>query len=73
MSIAKMKITPCLWFDTHAEPAANFYTAIFENSRINKISRYTEAGRDIHGKEAGSVLTVEFELEGQSFTALHRA
>jgi predicted 3-demethylubiquinone-9 3-methyltransferase (glyoxalase superfamily) len=71
MPIGKLKITPCLWFDTQAELAAKFYTAIFENSRINKISRYTEAGRDIHGKAAGSVLTVEFELEGQSFTALN--
>src|SRR5215469_7135127 len=65
------RIAPCLWFDTQAEQAAKFYTAIFENSRINKISRYTEAGRDVHGKEAGSVLTVEFELEGQTFTALN--
>ena len=71
MPIAKQKITPCLWFDTQAEQAAKFYTAIFENSRINKISRYTEAGRDVHGKKAGSVLTVEFELEGQTFTALN--
>jgi predicted 3-demethylubiquinone-9 3-methyltransferase (glyoxalase superfamily) len=71
MPIAKQKITPCLWFDTQAEEAAKFYTAVFKDSRINKISRYTEAGRDIHGKEAGSVLTVEFELEGQTFTALN--
>src|SRR5690348_4054716 len=69
--IAPSKIAPCLWFDTQAEQAADFYTKIFGNSRINKISRYTEAGRDIHGKAAGSVLTVEFELEGQSFTALN--
>ena len=66
MPIAKQKITPCLWFDTQAEEAAKFYTAVFKDSRINKISRYTEAGRDIHGKEAGSVLTVEFELQGQT-------
>jgi len=65
------RIAPCLWFDTQAEQAAKFYTAIFENSRINKISRYTEAGRDVHGKKAGSVLTVEFELEGQTFTAFN--
>jgi predicted 3-demethylubiquinone-9 3-methyltransferase (glyoxalase superfamily) len=65
------KIAPCLWFDTQAEAAANFYTAIFDNSRINKISRYTKAGRDVHGKEPGSVLTVEFELDGQTFTALN--
>jgi predicted 3-demethylubiquinone-9 3-methyltransferase (glyoxalase superfamily) len=79
MPIGKQKITPrisprispCLWFDTQAEEAANFYTAIFGNSRITKISRYTEAGRDIHGKAAGSVLTVEFELEGQTFTAFN--
>jgi predicted 3-demethylubiquinone-9 3-methyltransferase (glyoxalase superfamily) len=71
MPIAKQKITPCLWFDTQAEEAAHFYAAIFENSRINKISRYTKAGRDIHGKAPGSVLTVEFELDGQSFTALN--
>ena len=71
MPIAKQKITPCLWFDTQAEQAANFYTAIFKNSRITKVSHYTEAGRDIHGKEAGSVLTVEFELQGQTFTALN--
>ena len=71
MPIAKQKITPCLWFDTQAEEAAKFYTAVFKDSRINKISRHTEAGRDIHGKEAGSVLTVEFELEGQVFTALN--
>jgi predicted 3-demethylubiquinone-9 3-methyltransferase (glyoxalase superfamily) len=75
MSIAKQKITPriapCLWFDTQAEQAASFYTGVFSNSRINKISRYTEAGREIHGKEPGSVLTVEFELDGQTFTALN--
>jgi predicted 3-demethylubiquinone-9 3-methyltransferase (glyoxalase superfamily) len=75
MPIVKQKITskiaPCLWFDMQAEEAAKFYTAIFENSRINKISRYTKAGREIHGKEPGSVLTVEFELDGQSFTALN--
>jgi len=71
MPIAKQKITPCLWFDTQAEEAAKFYTAVFKNSRVNKISRYTEAGRDIHGKAAGSVPTIEFELEGQTFTALN--
>ncbi len=71
MPIAKQKITPCLWFDTQAEQPAKFYTAIFKNSRINKVSRYTEAGRDVHGKAPGSVLTVEFELEGQTFTALN--
>lgn len=71
MPIAKHKITPCLWFDTQAEEAAKFYVATFKNSRINEVSRYTKAGRDIHGKEPGSVLTVEFELDGQTFTALN--
>jgi predicted 3-demethylubiquinone-9 3-methyltransferase (glyoxalase superfamily) len=65
------KITPCLWFDTQAEEAAQYYCAIFRNSRILSISRYGEAGHEIHGMPAGSVLTVEFELDGQAFTALN--
>jgi predicted 3-demethylubiquinone-9 3-methyltransferase (glyoxalase superfamily) len=65
------KITPCLWFDQQAEEAARFYTSIFKNSRIGIISHYGEAGREIHGMPAGTVLTVDFELEGQSFTALN--
>ena len=65
------KIIPCLWFDTQAEEAANFYVSIFENSRIVRVHRYVEAGQEIHGKEAGSVQTVEFELDGQRFTALN--
>lgn len=68
---AMQKITPCLWFDSNAEEAVNFYTAIFKNSKIGNISRYGEAGREIHGKPAGSVLTMEFELDGQAFTALN--
>jgi predicted 3-demethylubiquinone-9 3-methyltransferase (glyoxalase superfamily) len=65
------KITPCLWFDQQAEQAARFYTSIFKNSRIGNISYYGEAGREVHGMPAGTVLTVDFELEGQSFTALN--
>jgi predicted 3-demethylubiquinone-9 3-methyltransferase (glyoxalase superfamily) len=65
------KISPCLWFDNQAEEAARFYTGIFKNSKIGRISRYGEAGRDIHGRPPGSVMTVEFELEGQKFTALN--
>jgi predicted 3-demethylubiquinone-9 3-methyltransferase (glyoxalase superfamily) len=71
MSTLRQKITPCLWFDTEAEEAAKLYTATFPNSRIKQISRYTEAGREIHGKAPGSVMVVEFELEGQTFTALN--
>ena len=65
------KITPFLWFDTQAEQAARFYTAIFSNSRINQISRYGAAGNETHGKDAGSVMTVAFEIEGQNLVALN--
>ena len=65
------KITPCLWFDRNAEEAARFYTSIFKNSKIGKVSRYTEAGYDVHHMPAGTALTVEFELDGQAFTALN--
>jgi predicted 3-demethylubiquinone-9 3-methyltransferase (glyoxalase superfamily) len=71
MASIKSKITPCLWFDTEAEEAATLYTAIFANSRIKQIGRYAEAGRDVHGKAPGSVMIVEFELDGQTFTALN--
>jgi predicted 3-demethylubiquinone-9 3-methyltransferase (glyoxalase superfamily) len=67
----QQKITPCLWFDTQAEEAANFYTSIFPHSRIKQISRYGEAGRERHGKPPGSVMTVAFEIEGQAFLALN--
>jgi predicted 3-demethylubiquinone-9 3-methyltransferase (glyoxalase superfamily) len=65
------KIAPCLWFDDQAEEAAKFYTSVFRNSKITNISRYTEAGREIHGRPPGSVMVVAFELDGQSFTALN--
>ena len=65
------KITPCLWFDDQAEEAAAFYTAVFKNSKIVKVTRYGEAGHEIHGKPAGTVMTVAFELDGQAFTALN--
>jgi predicted 3-demethylubiquinone-9 3-methyltransferase (glyoxalase superfamily) len=71
MPIATQKIAPCLWFDTEAEAAAKHYVSIFRNSRIRTISRYGKEGHEIHGKEAGSVMTVEFELEGQTFVALN--
>jgi len=60
-----------LWFDSDAEAAVNFYTSIFENSQIGKISRYGEAGHEIHGRPAGTVMTIEFERNGQAFTALN--
>ena len=64
-------ITPCLWFDHEGEDAARFYTSIFPRSRITTISRYGEAGREVHGRPPGSVMTVAFELDGQPFTALN--
>jgi predicted 3-demethylubiquinone-9 3-methyltransferase (glyoxalase superfamily) len=61
------KITPFLWFNDQAEEAAKFYTSIFKNSRIGKITRYGESGPG----PAGSVMTVAFELNGQEFVALN--
>jgi predicted 3-demethylubiquinone-9 3-methyltransferase (glyoxalase superfamily) len=61
------KITPNLWFDTEAEEAANFYTSIFDDSRIVRVLRYGEAGP----RPAGMVMTVTFQLAGQEFTALN--
>ena len=65
------RITPCLWFNDQAEEAAGFYTAIFRSSRIVDIARYGKTGHEIHGKAAGTVMTVAFELDGQAFTALN--
>lgn len=64
-------IVPCLWFDGQAEEAAQFYTGIFKNSRILGVHRYTEAGYEVHRRPAGSVMIVDFELDGQRFTALN--
>ena len=64
-------ITPCLWFDHQGEEAAKFYTAIFPNSKITATTHYGEAGKEIHGREPGSVMVVAFELNGRSFTALN--
>ena len=64
-------ITPCLWFDSEAEEAANFYVSIFKNSRITEISRFGEAGKEHHGKPVGSVMVAAFEINGQPFTALN--
>ena len=65
------RITPCLWFGEEAEEAARFYTGIFENSRITRITRYGTAGFEVHQRPAGSVMVVAFELDGQKFTALN--
>ena len=65
------KISPCLWFDSQAEDAARFYVSVFKDSKIGKITRYGEAGEEIHGRKPGTVMTVEFFLEGQQFTGLN--
>jgi predicted 3-demethylubiquinone-9 3-methyltransferase (glyoxalase superfamily) len=61
------RITPCLWFDTEAEDAADFYVSVFKNSQVVSVSRYGEAGP----RTAGTVMTVDFELDGQAFIALN--
>jgi predicted 3-demethylubiquinone-9 3-methyltransferase (glyoxalase superfamily) len=61
------KLTTCLWFDTEGEDAAGFYTSLFPNSKVGDVARYGEAGP----REAGTVMTVEFELDGQKFVALN--
>src|SRR3712207_9276823 len=63
----QQRITTNLWFDTEAEEAAAFYTSVFENSRIVNVTRYTEAGP----RPAGTVMTVEFELDGQRFVGIN--
>ena len=65
------QLTPCLWFDNQAEEAANFYTSIFKNSKITSISRYGEAGYEVHRQTPGTAMTVAFELDGHAFTALN--
>ena len=64
-------IIPNLWFDNEAEEAANFYTSVFRDSKILEVTRYPSAAEAVSGKKAGSVLTVEFEIQGQRFVALN--
>lgn len=65
------KISPCLWFDNNAEDAVNFYTSIFKDSKIGNVTRYGKEGYEIHKKKEGSVMTINFEIEGQKFLALN--
>jgi predicted 3-demethylubiquinone-9 3-methyltransferase (glyoxalase superfamily) len=65
------KITPFLWFDNQAEEAAKFYVSLFKNAKLGKIVRYGKEGYEIHRREAGSVMTVEFELAGYKLTGLN--
>jgi predicted 3-demethylubiquinone-9 3-methyltransferase (glyoxalase superfamily) len=65
------KITPCLWYDDKAEEAANFYISLFTNSKIGEVARYDDAAAKASGRPSGSVMVIEFELEGQKFVALN--
>src|SRR5262245_20094113 len=65
------KIVPCLWFNQNAEEAVKFYCSVFPNSRIKETTHYSEAGKEIHGQKPGSVLTMTFDIDGESFMALN--
>jgi predicted 3-demethylubiquinone-9 3-methyltransferase (glyoxalase superfamily) len=65
------KISPCLWFDNNAEEAVQFYVSIFKNSKIGNVTHYGKEGYDIHKKKEGTVMTIDFEIEGQKFLALN--
>ena len=65
------RITPCLWFADEAEEAARFYVGIFPNSRVTSTVRYSDVGTEVHGRPAGSVMVVAYELDGHTFTALN--
>lgn len=65
------KISSCLWFDNRAEEAAKFYTSIFKNSKIGRMARYGESGAEFTGQKKGSLMSVEFEIEGQSIMGIN--
>jgi predicted 3-demethylubiquinone-9 3-methyltransferase (glyoxalase superfamily) len=65
------KISPCLWFDNNAEEAVDFYISIFKSPKIGNVTRYGKEGFEIHRKEEGTVMTIDFEIEGQKFLALN--
>jgi predicted 3-demethylubiquinone-9 3-methyltransferase (glyoxalase superfamily) len=69
MSVSKL--ATCLWFDGQAEEAASFYTSIFKNSKITGRRYYSKAGKETHGCETGSLMTIEFELNDQKFVGLN--
>src|SRR5689334_19466767 len=65
------KINPFLWFENLAEDASKFYVSVFKNSKINTITRYGKEGYELHKMKEGTVMTVDFEIEGQRFIALN--
>ncbi|MFZ3384683.1 MAG: VOC family protein [Candidatus Methanoperedens sp.] len=71
MATIRQKITPNLWFDRQAEEAGKFYVSAFKNSRVGRITRASKAGFEIHGLPEGTVMTIEFEIEGQKFIAIN--
>ena len=66
-----LKISPCLWFDNNAEEAVQFYVSIFKNSKVSNVTRYGKECYEIHKKKEGTVMTIDFEIEGQKFLALN--
>ncbi len=65
------KITPFLWFDDKAEEAANFYASVFKNSKVGNVTRYNDESSAAAGRPKGSVMTIEFQLEGQDYIGLN--
>jgi predicted 3-demethylubiquinone-9 3-methyltransferase (glyoxalase superfamily) len=65
------KISACLWFDNNAEEAVEFYISVFKNAKIGNVTRYGKEGYEIHKKKEGTVMTIDFEIEGQKFLALN--
>jgi len=65
------QISPCLWFDGNAEEAARFYVSVFKKGKITTITRYPDVGQEVHGRAPGSVMTVEFVLNGLPFLGLN--
>jgi predicted 3-demethylubiquinone-9 3-methyltransferase (glyoxalase superfamily) len=70
-NIGMQKISPCLWFDDNAGDAVKFYVSVFKNSKAGSVTRYGKEGYEIHKKKEGSVMTIDFEIEGQKFLALN--
>lgn len=64
-------ISPCLWFDGNAEEAAKFYVSVFPKGRIKSVTRFPAVGQEVHGRKAGSVMVVEFTINGLDFIALN--
>ncbi len=71
MTALIQNIVPFLWFDSQAEEAVDFYVSIFNNSKVGNVARYDEASAQVSGQPAGSVLTIEFEIEGYKFVGLN--